>query len=228
MSRTQLCLRIKTPSILDELSHKNIVDQTHQKTLKKEPKATTKEQKATTKEPKATTKEIKEKKSIGMKGISSGLIERRRKTPLISRLPSPNNLEELEEPIKKKKINEIANNIRPKCMARIASGLQCRRCRNPTSESDFCTCHEKHCPYGRIDGPFEGKFLNIPKKRGPKFKHMKEYKLEELNQDLYIQTELVNIDGKCYLIEENGLLFTNDNNCEIVARRVENEIHWYI
>lgn len=133
---------------------------------------------------------------------------------------------------RKKKINnkqQIKKEDKPKCMARIASGEQCHRSRNTDKSEDFCTCHEKHCPYGRIDGPFEGKFLNVPKKRGPKFKNSKEYKLEELDHDLYIQTQLLKIDGKCFLIDiNNGILFSNDNNCEIVGRRMKNEIHWYV
>ena len=112
-------------------------------------------------------------------------------------------------------------------MARIANGEQCRRSCNPDSHGDLCSCHEKHCPHGRIDGPLEGKFLNIPKKRGPKFKNNKDYTVEDLNTDLYIQTELIKIDQNLFLLDSFGLLYSNDKQGEIIGRRVKDEIHWY-
>lgn len=116
---------------------------------------------------------------------------------------------------------------KPRCMARIANGEQCRRSQNPKTESDFCSCHEKHCPHGRIDGPLEGKFLNVPKKRGPKFKNTKDYTLDELDTDLYVQSQLIKVDNELFLLDTLGLLYTNDNKGEIVGRRVKDEIHWY-
>lgn len=114
-----------------------------------------------------------------------------------------------------------------RCVARIANGSQCGRSKNPITGTDFCKCHEKHCPHGRIDGPLEGKFLNVPKKRGPKFKNCKDYTVNDLNTDLYVQTQLVKIDQSLYLIDLLGLLYSNDVHGEIVGRRVGDEIHWY-
>ena len=115
---------------------------------------------------------------------------------------------------------------RKRCLARIASGDQCAR--NSMDDNEYCSCHHKHCPYGRIDGPLEGKFLTVPRKRGPKVRNNKEYKLDELDPMLYQQTEMVKINGAHYLIDKLGLLFTNDDSCEIVGRRLGDEIHWYI
>tara|TARA_R100001163_G_scaffold41949_1_gene31723 strand:- start:897 stop:1703 length:807 start_codon:yes stop_codon:yes gene_type:complete len=138
-----------------------------------------------------------------------------------------------------------------RCLARIANGDQCHRNATPrkaknkkdtddkveTAEKsdkddeedkqDLCSCHIKHCPYGKINGPLQGKFLNIPRKRGPRAKNDREYQLEELDSDLYQKTDMVKINGGCYLIDEFGLLFKNDSSCEIVGRRIKNEIHWY-
>jgi hypothetical protein len=121
------------------------------------------------------------------------------------------------------KLDQVKEPVR--CSSRIANGEQCRR--NCRGENDLCSCHLKHCPYGKVDGPLEGKFLVVPRKRGPKMKNTKEYSLEELDPTLYQQTEMIKINGQHYLIDQWSFLFKNDNNCEIVGRRIGNEIHWY-
>lgn len=124
----------------------------------------------------------------------------------------------------KKKISAEPAKLR--CLARIANGERCRRTR--TQQEELCSCHRKHCPYGKINGPLQGKFISIPRKRGPKIRNTKEYKLEELDQGLYQQTDVIKIDTDLFLIDQYGLLFKNDSSCEIVGKRVGNEIHWYI
>ena len=129
----------------------------------------------------------------------------------------------------KKQVNNIKSRAIKsdpvRCSARIATGEQCMR--NCLKGLDMCSCHSRHCPYGKADGPFEGKFLVLPRKRGPKIKNTKEYSLDELDTTLYQQTEMLKINGQHFLIDSWGILFKNDNNCEIVGRRVGNEIHWY-
>jgi hypothetical protein len=115
-----------------------------------------------------------------------------------------------------------------RCSARVFNGNQCNR---GTKENDeYCACHNKHRPYGRFDGPIEGKkFLNLPKKRGPRFKNTKEYNLTDLDQDLYIATQLVEIDDKQYLYDKHGILYTNDTECNIVGRQIDDEhVIWFI
>lgn len=134
----------------------------------------------------------------------------------------------IEKPIKHTKTPKvkIPTVDKPKCLARIANGGQCHRSRI-SDDSVFCNCHKKHCPYGRIDGPLEGKFLSLPKKRGPKKTSTKEYQLEELDQNMYLSTQLVKIDSNLFLIDKFGILFTNDHDTEIVGRKIGDEIHWY-
>jgi hypothetical protein len=112
-----------------------------------------------------------------------------------------------------------------RCSSRIANGGQCKRQSRPGT--DLCNGHHKHCPYGKVEGPLEGKFLIVPRRRGPKTRNTKEYSLEELDTSLYQQTEMIKINGQHYLIDNCGFLYKNDNNCEIVGRRISNEIHWY-
>ncbi|MEX0595358.1 MAG: hypothetical protein WD512_02580, partial [Candidatus Paceibacterota bacterium] len=112
-----------------------------------------------------------------------------------------------------------------RCSSRIANGGQCKRQSRPGT--DLCNGHHKHCPYGKVEGPLEGKFLVMPRRRGPKSKNTKEYSLEELDTSLYQQTEMIKINGQHYLIDNCGFLYKNDNNCEIVGRIIANEIHWY-
>lgn len=112
-----------------------------------------------------------------------------------------------------------------RCLARVSTGEQCKRSRN--EGSDLCTCHSKNLPYGKINGPLEGKFLSLPKKRGPRFKNQTSFQLTAENQHHYVATQLINIDESLYLIDELGLLYSNDKRGEIVGRRLMNEIHWY-
>jgi len=130
-----------------------------------------------------------------------------------------------EKPIVIKKKQPVGVETKLRCLARIANGEQCRRTR--PSQEELCSCHRKHCPYGRINGPLQGKFISIPRKRGPKIRNVKEYKLEELDQGLYQQTDVIKIDTDLYLIDQYGLLFKNDSSCEIVGKRMGDEIHWY-
>lgn len=134
---------------------------------------------------------------------------------------------ELKKKGPKPKRNKKDVKEKPRCIARIANGNQCRRFKNPKTDSGFCSCHETHCPHGRIDGPLGGKFINIPKKRGPKSKNIKDYTVDDLDTDLYIQCKLIKVDQKLYLIDSLGLLYFNNNHGEIVGRRVGDEIHWY-
>jgi hypothetical protein len=116
---------------------------------------------------------------------------------------------------------------KPKCLARTATGTQCPRSKI-SDDTVFCHCHQQHCPYGRIDGPLEGKKFLSHKKRGPKTIVTKEYTLDELDQNMYLSTQLVKIDENLYLIDKLGLLFTNDPHSEIVGRKINDEIHWFL
>lgn len=136
----------------------------------------------------------------------------------------------LAKPVTKKviKYDLIKHIDKPRCMARVATSNQCYR--TTKEESDYCGCHAKHLPYGRFDGPVEGKkLLCEPKKRGPRFKNIKEYTLDELDTDLYVQTQLVLIDDEYYLLDKYGLLYTNDSkSLEIVGRREDDSIAWFV
>jgi len=166
--------------------------------------------------------------------LNDGLTFKKRKHNLDSKSINVQNLQNSTDVpvIKEKKIRraiklKIATAEKPKCLARIATGSQCHRSRL-SDDTVFCNCHHQHCPYGRIDGPLEGKkFLSAPKKRGPKKSIIKEYKLDELDQNMYLSTQLVKIDAKLFLIDKFGLLFTNDTNSEIIGRKIDNEIHWF-
>jgi len=125
---------------------------------------------------------------------------------------------------KKPKTYKVAENEQ-RCNARVSTGLQCRKTRK--NGHDFCGWHLRYIPYGRYDGPLEGKFLNIPKKRGRKFRNVKEYSLEDLDLDLYIKTHMIILNNEKYRIDEQGMLYTNDNDCYIVGKMAGDLIYWY-
>jgi hypothetical protein len=125
--------------------------------------------------------------------------------------------------VKKKKYKISDSNKR--CQARVSTGAQCQK--SHKADNEFCGWHLRYIPYGRYDGPLEGKFLTIPKKRGRKFRNDKEYKLEDLDLNMYIKTQVIMLNNEKYRLDENGILYTNDNDCYIVGRRQDDLIYWY-
>jgi hypothetical protein len=124
----------------------------------------------------------------------------------------------------KKKTYRVAENHN-RCQARVSTGLQCRKSRK--DDGTLCGWHLRYIPYGRYDGPLEGKFLSIPKKRGRKVRNTKEYSLNDLDLDLYIKTQTIVLNNEKYRIDKQGMLYTNDNECHIVGRREGDLIYWY-
>ena len=61
----------------------------------------------------------------------------------------------------------------------------------------------------------------------PNQEYVKDYTIEELNSNLYIQSQLIKIDNNCYLLDSLGLLYSNDKSGSIIGRKVKDEIHWY-
>jgi len=139
--------------------------------------------------------------------------------PPISSSPKLSRNQTIKKKTKPPKITE-------KCMARTSSGDRCNRTQG--SSDLLCSCHHKHCPFGRMDGPLEGKFLRQPRKRGPKFKNTVEYKLEDLDTNLYTECQMLKLDGESYLIDQHGILYTNDTSkAEIIGRRDGDLIYWF-
>lgn len=156
--------------------------------------------------------------------LVDNLIDGRQRIKLKKPMRLTKKLKEEVDSLRTKEVEKKSS--KPRCLARIANGEQCRRSR--TDSDELCSCHRKHCPYGKIDGPLQGKFISVPRKRGPKIRNQKDYKLDELPPELYQQTEVIKVDSELYLIDQFGLLFKNDSSCEIVGRRMHDEIHWYI
>ena len=111
-----------------------------------------------------------------------------------------------------------------RCLARIGHGRQCSR--SKLEGKEFCKSHSIVLPYGRFDGPLEGKSLIIAGKRGKK-NVSSEFELEDLDLSLYIQSIVVKIDGKDYLIDENKMIFTHDYNNDLVGKQIGDEVHWF-
>lgn len=123
---------------------------------------------------------------------------------------------------KNRQRNKVSDDHR--CLARIGLGKQCSRSR--IKNCDYCKSHSLSLPYGRIDGPLEGKLLEIGKKKGRKPKE-KEFTLDDLDLSKYIQAMMITIDGATLVQDENGVLYTYDAENKIVGRAMEDEIEWY-
>jgi hypothetical protein len=124
------------------------------------------------------------------------------------------------------KRSRVKRDIEPstKCMARIGLGTQCSRSRSV--DSDFCKSHDVSRPYGRIDMS-EPPGKKMAKRRGRRGKAGKEYTVEDLDLDSYVQAILININGESYLMDQNNILYQFNSNNEIVGRVIDGKVEWY-
>jgi hypothetical protein len=121
-------------------------------------------------------------------------------------------------------------NPETRCMARIGLGTQCSR--SHMNDSKYCKSHILSLPYGNIHDPeIETK---IVKKRGRQSKVDKEYTVDELDMNKYVQALLIVIEDKPYLLDQNNILYQHDTNNVIVGRLVDDDscignvrVEWY-
>ena len=124
----------------------------------------------------------------------------------------------------------VESNPIKRCMARVGLGKQCSRGRKDGNE--LCTGHLKSLPYGRIDGPLEGKALQVKKPRGrratiaTKSKQVV-YSTKGLDMSKYLQTTVVHFEENEYLLDEYGIMYTNTVENSIVGRVIDDTIQWY-
>lgn len=111
-----------------------------------------------------------------------------------------------------------------RCLARIGLGNQCSRSR--TDDSVFCKSHNLSRPYGRIDDP-EPPEKRMAKRRGRRSKHDKDYTVEDLDMDLYVQAILININEEPYLMDQNNVLYRFNGGNEIVGFVTDDKVEWY-
>jgi hypothetical protein len=112
-----------------------------------------------------------------------------------------------------------------RCMARIGLGNQCSRSRT-SSSSVYCKSHYLSRPYGRIDvsEPPEKK---MAKRRGRRSRSDKDYTIEDLDMDRYVQAIFFNINDEPYLMDQNNVLYQFNSNNEIVGHIVDGKVEWY-
>jgi hypothetical protein len=110
-----------------------------------------------------------------------------------------------------------------RCVARIHDDTQCTR-KSKDKTTHLCGNHCNSTPYGRID--------DIPQQPEKKYK-VKKSKVH--NQDIgsidlkkYIKTTLININDSDYLIDENGIIYENNDANTIVGHKItEDQIDWF-
>ena len=132
------------------------------------------------------------------------------------------------------KSNRVQLNPQKRCMARVR-GAQCSRGRILTDPggmiNEFCNGHMKALPYGRIDGPLEGKALHLKKTCGRKSIIKKTPKTVNSMSGLdcrdYIRTEKINFEGIDYLIDEHGIFYSCEADNTIVGQIKDDKIYWY-
>lgn len=111
-----------------------------------------------------------------------------------------------------------------RCLARIGLGSQCSRSR--INESLFCKSHSIFRRYGQIDIP-EPLEKKIAKRRGRRSNKEKEYTIDDLDMDQYVQAILLNINDEPYLLDQNNILYQFNSNNEIVGHLVDEKVEWY-
>jgi len=133
------------------------------------------------------------------------------------------------------KNNRVQLNPQKRCLARVGT-LQCSRGRLPPNTdgtfNEFCSGHVKALPYGRIDGPLEGKALRLKKACGRKSAVVKKtsktaYTMVGLNIDDYIKTEKITFENKDYLVDESGVFYSCDVTNTIVGQIKDDKIYWF-
>lgn len=117
-----------------------------------------------------------------------------------------------------------------RCYARIHNSARCSR-HTKNEDTDFCGSHINSLPYGRIDEdqPELGQ-LTAKKTRGRKAikaRNRLNTELDQIDLNDYIKTQVINISGNEYLIDENDVIFANDNNNTIVGRKKNNTYEWF-
>ena len=111
-----------------------------------------------------------------------------------------------------------------RCMARIGLGTQCSR--SKMNHSDYCKSHYISLPYGRIDST-EAIEKKVAKKRGRRCKTDKQYKVEDLDMNKYVQAILIKINDESYLLDQNNVLYKFNTNNEIVGTLIDDQVEWY-
>jgi flagellar hook assembly protein FlgD len=111
-----------------------------------------------------------------------------------------------------------------RCMARIHDNTQCTR-KYRDASTKLCGSHTNSLPYGRIDDHDMQKVNE--RKKGRQSKHKSDIELDQIDLTKYIKTEIISIDGTDYLIDENNVLFENNDTNTIVGRKLENTIEWF-
>jgi hypothetical protein len=111
-------------------------------------------------------------------------------------------------------------------MARIHDNTQCTRKYKDTS-TRLCGSHTNSLPYGRIDDPIGQKLIE-KKNKGRKTKHKSSMELDNIDFSKYIKTEIICINGVEYLVDENNILFENNDTNTIIGHKLSDDnIEWF-
>ena len=113
-----------------------------------------------------------------------------------------------------------------RCMARIHDNTQCtRKCKD--SLNRLCGSHANSLPYGRIDD-IEGIKLTEKKIKGRKSKTSSDCDLDKIDLSNYIKTELILIEDTEYLVDDNGVIFENNDTNTILGRKLpDGQYTWF-
>jgi hypothetical protein len=122
----------------------------------------------------------------------------------------------------------VINNDVDQCLARIHNGNRCsRKCK--INSHEFCGSHIHSLPYGRIDEELKivEKFIE-KKTRGRKSKNKSVVDLDQIDLSQYVKTQLVTINNRGYLLDENGVIFENDSaNTIIGLQTATDQYQWF-
>jgi hypothetical protein len=114
-----------------------------------------------------------------------------------------------------------------RCMARIHDNTQCTR-KYKDMKTQLCGSHANSLPYGRIDDNNTNIKLPEKKTKGRKAKNKNMTPSDQIDLSKFIKTEMITINGTDYLVDDNNIIFENDDMNTILGRKKsENQYEWF-
>lgn len=112
-----------------------------------------------------------------------------------------------------------------RCMARIHDNTQCTR---KYKEKSLCGSHINSLPYGRIDDIPLSIVSHEKKYKSKKPTNTNQIDVTKTDLTNYIKTSIISINDTDYLIDDNGILFENNDVHMILGHQLSiNQYEWF-
>jgi hypothetical protein len=117
----------------------------------------------------------------------------------------------------------VDENSLNRCQARTSNGTQCTRAHN-NSITKLCGSHMRANPHGQYGGSNPTEEAKLEKRLQNSHKTVKNLKGIDISE--YIKTTEIELDGKTYLLDDNGILY-DLTNFNILAHIQDYKVYWF-